>query len=311
MASQHYTVSAESTPGAASPQAQDRQARRREISARLDSALDEVLADGSAFRRWLDLQAKFHRYSFANCMMIAMQCRDATQVAGYRRWQELGRYVRKGEHAIYIWAPSMYKRRPKAGEPEPDADAEPEYVRGFVLVPVFDVAQTDGEPLPDLNWRAAGDAPAALADALGAAAVRLGFALGELAADDEADGRARHETRELLVKPGLAGAQMARTLAHELAHLLLHGDAETRPRARELRELEADSAAYIALAHFGLDCAVNTAEYIAAYLGESKVKLALKQCADSIAGAAEKIIDAVETALAAQADAPALRGVAA
>ena len=66
-----------------------------------------------------------------------LQRPDATQVAGYKKWPELNRHVKKGETALRIFAPLVYKNE----EDEPE-------VRGFRLVSVFDVSQTDGEPLP-------------------------------------------------------------------------------------------------------------------------------------------------------------------
>src|SRR5713226_9007265 len=100
------------------------------------------MADSETFGAWLRARAAFHDYSFGNVCLIVSQRPDATQVAGYKTWQRLGRQVRKGEHGIRILAPCVVKRETNTGE-----EARAMFFR---TVSVFDVAQTDGEPLPEL-----------------------------------------------------------------------------------------------------------------------------------------------------------------
>src|SRR5450631_2314849 len=96
------------------------------------------LTTSSEWQRYLDFQSRFHSYSFGNVLLIAAQCHEATQVAGFRAWQRMNRFVRKGEKAIWILAPMVYKN----AEPEGDNDR---VIRGFKYVPVFDISQTAGE----------------------------------------------------------------------------------------------------------------------------------------------------------------------
>ena len=130
------------------PSAQDKAKElRRRIDDSLDTlarAVDDVRASES-FRRYLDVQAKFHHYSWRNTMLIAMQRPDATQVAGYRAWQKLDRQVRKGEKGITICAPCPWKRETDDGETEQGI-----FFRG---VCVFDIGQTDGPDLPEVTCR--------------------------------------------------------------------------------------------------------------------------------------------------------------
>src|SRR5438876_3278169 len=105
----------------------------------------ERMADSETFAAWLRARAAFHDYSFANVCLIISQRPDASRVAGYKTWQRLGRQVRKGEHGIRILAPCVVKRQTDQREEEP--------ARFFRAVSVFDVAQTDGEPLPELEYR--------------------------------------------------------------------------------------------------------------------------------------------------------------
>jgi len=113
--------------------------RQSEVLARLEQAVGAI-QDSESFRRYLDMQARFHRYSFGNVALILSQRPDATRVAGYNTWLKLHRYVRRGEHGIRIVVPM----RKKAEEPD-DKEASRIFFGGGR---VFDVSQTDGEPLP-------------------------------------------------------------------------------------------------------------------------------------------------------------------
>ena len=137
-----------------------------------------ALAESQAWRAMLDTAAKFHSYSLGNLLLIGAQAPQATRVAGFRTWQSLGRQVRKGERGIPILAPCTY--RPKtADRAEPAAPAGPEpattgsggaapdtggkQVRGFCVVHVFDLSQTEGAPLPEVApTLLVGQAPAGL-----------------------------------------------------------------------------------------------------------------------------------------------------
>lgn len=110
----------------------------------LETALKAGQSD--ALKRYLNVMGRFHNYSFGNCLLILIQKPDATQVAGFRRWLALGRYVRKGETGIGIIAPMVYRKRAEvAAENEEEAT-----LRGFKVVHVFDISQTEGEELPEI-----------------------------------------------------------------------------------------------------------------------------------------------------------------
>lgn len=117
--------------------------RQRQVFDRLQQGFEAVTTE-EGFKGWLRTLGKFHDYSLNNTILIAMQKPDATQVAGYRKWQELGRQVRKGETAIKIFVP--YKRKVE----DPDTGDVTHRVTGFGIGNVFDISSTDGEPLPDV-----------------------------------------------------------------------------------------------------------------------------------------------------------------
>ena len=83
---------------------QERQERMDGLAQQLEQGI-AAIQSGDAFKRYLRTAAKFHRYSFGNTLLILCQCPDATQVAGYTTWQQLGRQIRKGETGIRIFAP--------------------------------------------------------------------------------------------------------------------------------------------------------------------------------------------------------------
>jgi hypothetical protein len=244
--------------------------------------LAEEASASEAFRAWLDVQSRFHDYSTRNALLIACQRPDATRVAGYRTWQEeFDRQVREGEQAIWIWAPIIARRCPACEQSHRyhessgcDYDATPpeawsKAAVGFKPVPVFDVAQTEGEPLPALETAASGDGAKLLErllDAAGAWASTVRIVPADEWTHGEAAGVCRWPTSDdaqpqIELRQRSSEAAMAGTLLHELAHARLHADdAAERPK----REVEAEAVAYVVGRHFGLDTS-NSAFYLAAW----------------------------------------------
>jgi antirestriction protein ArdC len=142
---------------------------------KLQHAVAEI-ASGDDWKRMLKIASKFHRYSFNNHLMIFLQCPDATVVAGFNRWKSLGRFVKKGEKGIAIFAPCRYKTKVETDDGE---EKTMQQIRGFRLVHVFDISQTEGEDLPDLDAVRPklldADAPEGIWDALVAQADAAGF----------------------------------------------------------------------------------------------------------------------------------------
>ena len=151
--------------------------RSDEMHSTIETWIDEFVdaiddaQSSEAFQEWLDVQSRFYDYSYRNTLLIKQQCPEATRVAGYRTWQEeFDRHVKEGESAIWIWAPIIAKRCPECENSRSyheDSDCAydetpPEEwskgLVGFKPVPVFDVSQTEGEPLPELDTSAEGDA---------------------------------------------------------------------------------------------------------------------------------------------------------
>ena len=227
----------------------------------------------------LKTMGRFHKYSWHNVALIATQCPTATRVAGFHTWRTMGRFVRKGEKGIAILAPIVGRRNA-----DPDQD-DSKRVLGFRAAYVFDVAQTDGEPLPEVA-EAAGD-PGSQTAALRAAIVASGIAVES---SDDLDGaRGTSAGGRIQILNGLSPAEELLVLAHEWGHELLHR-ADDRPASRDTRELEAEAVAFVVGEAVGLDTSEASRDYIHLYRGDSE---ALAASLDRIQRAAAVILTAV------------------
>ena len=245
------------------------------------------LTSSDRWREWLDMQSRFHNYSFNNTLLIMAQRPDASRVAGYNAWRKLDRFVRKGEKGIWILAPMVYKT-----DPDESADEATRVIRGFKPVPVFDVSQTDGQELPEICTRLDGQDDAHIFDRLRAVALSIGFSVEET--DDlpeGVNGDCNHELRRLRVRSSNSPMQRVKTLAHELGHAMLHTPGDGRPDSRPLMELEAESVAFIVCANNGINSDDYSFGYVANWAGGSdEARDAIKVSGGRIQRAAEQIL---------------------
>lgn len=277
---------------------EQRDARRRAQLEQLRHATSALLTS-EGWLRWLRTRSRFHRYSLRNTLLIAFQCPHASHVAGFRKWLELGRCVRKGEKAIRIFAPVRYRRR---NEEQTDGDEPQEQLVGFKLAAVFDVSQTD--PLPGVEpapldppgQPVSGDSHADLLAPLEQHAASLGFAV----AYEPLDGRAGYcssREKRIVVDEGLPANGKVATLVHELAHA--HGiDYQRFSRAEA--ELIVESVACIVCGSVGLDTSGESVPYLAGWNPEQaaeRIQL-LTGTIDEIARRIERALDSGEEAAA-------------
>lgn len=205
--------------------------------------------------------ARLHDYSFGNWLLLWSQAdRRGTTVsrpAGFSTWRRLGRHVRRGEQGYRILAPVLRR--------VDDGDESRRVVAGFRVATVFDVAQTDGAPLPDAGpRRLTGDDPTELF----AAAVgmiegrRFAFTLGRL---DGPNGGTWPAARRVVVDERLEPAQRTKTTVHELAHVVLHAEAAASVDCRDRLEVEAESVAFVTCGAAGLDTSAYSVAYVAGW----------------------------------------------
>jgi antirestriction protein ArdC len=239
------------------------------------------------------MQSRFHQYSFNNAILILLQTEGrATRVAGFHAWRKLGRNVRKGEKGIRILAPMTRKVRDDDETPDPDAGAR--VLLGFKAVPVFDIAQTDGEPLPEIASRLQGDDPQGAYAGLTEVAQSIGFSVEDADFSDERNGDCSFAEHRIRVRAGNAPAQRVKTLAHELAHALLHENHDDRA----LAELEAESVAFVVCAFLGVQSDNYTFGYVASWAGGGDEALAgIKATGGRIQQTANTILKKLEAAM--------------
>jgi N-terminal domain of anti-restriction factor ArdC/IrrE N-terminal-like domain len=258
---------------------------------RLESGLVETLKSGN----WRDIlltQSRFRHYSFQNIVLIRLQRSNATRIAGYKAWQSLGRQVRKGEKAIEIFAPVRKKREIESG----DGETETIYrLAGFRSASVFDVSQTDGDEIPPIESPLKGG-DAGLISRLVAFSEENGVPVrfeGALGANGYCCYR-NGKPLEIVVDPLLSEIHRAKTLAHEIAHSLMHGNDDYRIHTKKsLLELEAESVAFLVASAFGLDTSGYSFPYIACWQETEDAIANLKASGERIRKSAALVIDRI------------------
>jgi antirestriction protein ArdC len=247
------------------------QMKRDELKRAAREALEKLIRDVEAgisetLKGYLKAMGRFHRYSVGNAILIGLQKPDATHVAGFRAWQQLGRHVKKGEHGIAIMAPVVWRGKARDdADKQRHKDPDDEVVSTFKTAYVFDISQTEGKPLPEFA-RAQGD-PGAYLERLERFITDRGIKLerGDLRI---AEGVSVGGT--ILLKASLAPAEEFSTMVHELAHEMLHQDPANRPKGKTVREAEAEAVAYVVCQGIGLDTNTASSDYIQLYNGDKK-----------------------------------------
>lgn len=206
--------------------------------------------------------ARFHDYSLGNWLLMWSQAEQrgttVARPAGYRTWQKLGRQVRKGERGYRILAPMTRKLPTEVAETEEST----RIVTGFRVVSVFDVSQTDGEPLADVGPRLlTGDGDTDLAQAAIGLIEEQGYEFS-LESLHGPNGLTRPTTKDVVVEENLEEAQRTKTTVHELAHVLMHAS-ESEFACRGRIEVEAESVAYVVCGAAGLDTTAYSVAYVA------------------------------------------------
>lgn len=267
------------------------------------------LASMDAWASWLKFANSFHRYSFNNTLLIWAQKPQATMVAGYRAWQAKGRQVRRGEQSIKVYGP-VTKREPKTdptGKPIRDADGKPVHevqIVGVKPVSVFDVSQTDGDPLPAPPEAKllTGEAPPGLWDALQAFVEAQGYTVSRGDCGG-ANGVTQFDTRQVRVRADIDDAASVRTLAHEAGHVVMHHPEQRQPFAcRGVVEVEAESVAFMVTAAHGLDASQYTFNYVAGWAHQAvtpdapSVEEIVKATGQRVIGATDRILQATQPA---------------
>ena len=280
----------------------------KEITDKLEAGLKELF-ESEKYKSYLSTMSKFHNYSFNNTLLIAMQKPEATLVAGYQAWQKnFERHVNKGEKAIRILAPAPYKIKeerdkldPVTGEMMFDENGMPQKEETEVTIPafravsVFDVSQTDGKPIPELEVNELLSTVEGYEDFVQAL---MNISPVPIAFEDiPGDSKGYFSTAEkrIAVQENMSESQTLKTMVHEVAHSRLH-DKEVNQsmdipvKDRNTKEVEAESVAYTVCQYFGLDTSDYSFPYIAGWSSSMDMK-ELRSSMDTIRKTAGEMID--------------------
>ena len=261
----------------------------QELYKKLTEGVQEWFGSGR-IQEILAFQARFYRYSFNNMLLIFLQCPNATHVAGYNAWKKMGRQVRRGEKGIQIFAPLIKKETEINNEGK---EVEVERLYGFRVTHVFDLSQTDGEPLPVEPPTISGESEQgqSLFDALMTVSpvpVTLEPVFGG------SKGYYDPLARKIVVKSGLPADFRAKVLFHEVAHALVEKTPVKNSADRVRAEVVAESSAFVTASYFGLDTAEYSFEYVGRWAEDPEEAL---KWGSSIQKTAASLIKLVERGL--------------
>lgn len=283
----------------------------KEITDRLEQGVKDLFT-GEKYLQYLQTMSRFHRYSTRNTVLIYMQKPDATLVAGYQAWQsKFGRYVKRGESGIKILAPTPFTIKKEQQKLDPDTrhpiigsdglpvteEVEVRIAR-FKVIPVFDVSQTDGKPLPSLVEDLTGDVKhyELFLDALRAVSpLPIRFETME----PGMDGVCRMGD-SIGIRTNMSEVQTISAVIHEITHAKLHDleklqqeDEAAKPKDRRTEEVEAESVSYAVCQYYGIETAANSFGYLAEWSKTRELK-ELNASLEVIRKAAAELIDSID-----------------
>ena len=276
---------------------EDRASEMEEITKQLEEGVKKYFTSDS-YKDYLTTMSRFHNYSFNNVMLIALQRPDSSMVAGYNTWKKLNRYVKKGENGIRILAPAPIKKEVTREVTDPVTkekswETVEKTIPMFKPAYVYDLAQTDGEPLKlpeisDLQGQVDGY------EIIREAASRIApVPISYERFDGSAKGYFHAGTNQIVIQDNLSELQTVKTLLHELSHSILHNKEQLKidgPKDSKTKEVEAESVAFTVCTALGLDTSDYSFPYIALWAGDQDLPQ-LRSSMDYIRSTAADMIE--------------------
>jgi hypothetical protein len=252
-----------------------------ESNERLDKMMEDIAQTMTSDRlkAFLKTRAVFTGKSLFNWMLIMWQNMGATNVQGMHTWNKLGRRIKKGEKALWYYAPRFVKETDDKGK-------ETQSLKGFFAVYGFDVSQTEGKELPEIAL----DYPGESELYEKTKEIFNEYDVEEILLTDGSKGYATRSDNRIVIHKEMETKEKANVLFHEMAHKILHGKGEDK---RSDREVEAESVAYMVACHFGIENKESQLEYVAAW-GEKKKMNEIRELISRIEDTAMYIIKRLE-----------------
>jgi len=250
-------------------------AKTKKLLKKLNQKIDSV-QNSDEFKEILKTLGKFHSYSYQNRILIQLQKPEATLVAGYKQWQKkFDRHVKKGEKAISILAPFIYKKKVTEEKNvngqlrEIEKEVKKMYFRP---VNVFDVSQTEGKPLPSIDITVA-DTNSKLLLPLKKFIETKDISLEIKVLKEGLKGYS--QGGKIVIDKKLNDTEKSGVLVHETAHELLHDKESRKNMSKEIKEMEAEAVAFIVMDHYGVE--IKSDKYLALYKKSYDLKQSLKR----------------------------------
>jgi hypothetical protein len=281
-----------------------------EVNTRTKDAVDHLVRSlesghSEVLTQYLGAMARFHAYSFGNVMLIARQKPDASNVAGIRTWNSLGRFVKRGEKGILILAPMVGYRSARQNEIAPpietdnaaDARKAEQRLIGFRAVYVFDISQTEGKELPTLS-EVQGDVSGyreRLFKFVESQSIELNFS------ESIAPAKGLSHGGKITLLSGMQPAEEFSTLTHEIAHEMLHRGERRTLTTKQVRETEAEAVAFVVCQSVGLETGTTSADYIHPWHGDANL---LRESLEAVQQTAAVILGGIAQGIAPEPAAP-------
>ena len=280
-----------------------------ELTENLEKTIQQFM-ESEKYKAFLTQMAQFHSYSLNNQILIALQKPDATLCASYAGWKKNERHVKPGEKGIKIICPAPYKTQtiknkvnPQTGEIEYSTDGSPKkkvvekVIPAYKIGYTFDISQTEGKDLPEITQRLQGDLDTYQKNLLQALQKISPVPVLFQPIQGDANGYYHKVEKTIVVDDNLSEKQTLKTLVHELSHALLHNtDVPDVPKDSSIKEVQAESIAYIVCQYFGIDSSEYSFGYIAGWSSDKEVS-ELKNSLEIIRTTSNKIITEAEFAL--------------
>ena len=268
----------------------------KELQEHLQRGINQYL-DSENFKNYLDFVSKFHNYSFNNILLLKAQKSDITMIASFKKWNDLGRKIKKGEQALFVFAPTEVYKKDAEGNYIKDINGE--FIKSiyFKLVPVFDISQTSGARLPQPIYRLEEN----FKDPLEFKRIfesiskisNVPIRFEEFSEESNLNGYYHHEKKEIVIRKKMSEQMIVKTLLHELVHSRIHSLDENRSQ----KEFEAESVAYIVANHFGIDTSNYTFGYLSSWTDEGRKIEMFTTALENITKEAQSLIRELDKSL--------------